>query len=111
MEGEEGGHCRSPRYTRRTSRSPRTSVGAALGDQLALMQDGDLLGDGEHHIHVVLGEEQGELALGDNALQQPDGLAGLGGRHAGRRLIQQEEPRVAGQRDAELQLLLVSVRE
>ena len=36
---------------------------AALGDQPALMQHGDLLGDREHDIHVVLGEEQGELAI------------------------------------------------
>src|SRR5205085_1148790 len=46
-----------------------------------------------------------------DALDQPDRLACLGGRHAGRRLVEQQNVGLERQRQAELQLLLRAVRE
>ena len=44
----------------------------AGGDDAALMQDGDLVRDREHDLHVVLGEEQGQVALLGDAVEQRD---------------------------------------
>ena len=44
-----------------------------------------------------------------DALDQRDGLARLARRHAGGRLVEQQEVGIAGERDAELELLLVAV--
>ena len=41
----------------------RTSSGAPVGDDAALVQHGDLVRDREHHVHVVLGEQQRQAAL------------------------------------------------
>ena len=41
----------------------------ALGENAALMQHRDLLGDREHHLHVVLGEQQCQAALAGDAPQ------------------------------------------
>src|SRR5215467_14702358 len=38
-------------------------VGTPLGDDASLMQHHDPIGDGENHVHVVLGEEHGQLSL------------------------------------------------
>ena len=57
----------------------------------------------------MLGEEERQPALARNALDEPDGLARLLGRHARRRLVEEEDLGLEGQRDAELELLLVAV--
>ena len=83
----------------------------AVGDQPPLVQDGDLLRDAEHHRHVVLGKQQCQGALAGDALQQPDRVVRLARRHAGGRLIQQQDLRVAGQGEPQFELLLVAVAE
>jgi hypothetical protein len=44
-------------------------------------------------------------------LDEGDGLAGLAGRHARGGLVEEEDLRLQGQRDTELELLLAAVRE
>jgi hypothetical protein len=75
------------------------------------VEHGDAVGDGEDHLHVVLGEEQGEPALAPDTLDELDGLARLLGRHARRRLVEEEDLRLEGERDTQLDLLLVAVGE
>ncbi len=69
------------------------------------------MGDGEDHRHVVLGEKEGQPALVRDALDEPDGFAGLLGRHPRRRLVEEQDLGLERQRDAELELFLVTVRE
>ena len=73
------------------------------------MQHRDALRRAEHHLHIVLGEEQGQAAPAGDAAQQRHRLAGLGGRHAGGGLVEQQDLGLAGQGDAQLKLLLVAV--
>ena len=75
------------------------------------MEHADPLGDREHHVHVVFGEEQREATLASDALDQRDGLARLRGRHPRRRLVEEEQVGLTGQREPQLELLLVAVRE
>src|SRR5438034_2248505 len=63
----------------------------AVGDHAALVQHGDLLRDGEDDLHVVLGEQQRQPALAREAVDQLDRLARLARRHAGRRLVEQQD--------------------
>jgi hypothetical protein len=86
-------------------------VGSPVGDDAALVEHGDALGNGEDHLHVVLREEKGEAALARDALDELDRLPRLLGRHAGRGLVEEEDLRLEGEGDAELELLLVAVRE
>src|SRR6185437_11656562 len=86
-------------------------LGLAVRDDAALVQDGDLLRDLEHHFHVVLGEKQGQFALAGDLFEEADRLVRLGRRHARGRLVEQQHLRVAGEREAELELLLVAIAE
>src|SRR5207247_11171782 len=52
-----------------------------------------------------------EASSTGDALDETDRLAGLRGRPARRRLVEQEQLGLADQRDAQLELLLVTVRE
>ena len=88
---------------------PADLFGSAVGDDLALVEHGDAVGDGEDHFHVVLGEEQGQPALAPDALDELDGLARLLRRHARRRLVEKQDLRLEGEGDAQLDLLLVAV--
>jgi hypothetical protein len=62
-----------------------------------------------HEVHVVLDDDDGAF-LGD-ALQQPPGLVLLLGAHPGHRLVQHEQLRVLHQQHADLEPLLLAVRQ
>ena len=75
------------------------------------MQHRDPLGEADHHFHVVL-DHQHRLAL--VRVHRPDQLDELRHvlhRHAGHRLVEQENALVRGEQHRELELALVSVRE
>ena len=73
------------------------------------MHHRDLLRDRKHHRHVVLGEQQRQAALVSDALQQSNGTVCLGCRHAGGGLVEQQDLRITGKRNAQFDLLLVAV--
>src|SRR5215831_1593744 len=75
---------------------PPHLVGGAVGNDLTL---------------VVLGEEQGEATLAPDALDEMDRLPRLLGGHAGGGLVEEKNGRLQGERDAQLDLLLVAVGE
>jgi hypothetical protein len=85
--------------------------GFTLGDQTSLVQHGDFLRDREHDLHIVFGEQQRQRALRRDPLEQTDGLARLRRRHPRGRFVEQQDLRIAGQGDTELDLLLIAVRK
>src|SRR5665647_1403934 len=68
---------------------------ASLGENLALLQHGDLTGKVANDVHVVVDEHDGE-ALGD-LLDQGDRAFDVLHTHARRRLVEQKQGRVESQ--------------
>src|SRR5215831_9140493 len=75
---------------------------------LAEMEDGNMLGDVEYHVHIVLDEEDGEVAI--EVSEKPYHLRGLARREAGGRFIQEQDLRVAGETEDDFELSLLAVR-
>ena len=73
------------------------------------MHDGDALDHAQRDVEVVL--DQHEAHVRRQRGQQRHQLAAFGGREAGCRLVEQDQPRRAGQRHADLELALLAVRE
>ena len=73
------------------------------------MQHGDAVRQFHHHLHVVLDDQDGEI-LGD-APHQLHRVVRLRGAHAGGRLVEAQQLRLGGERDADLQVALLAVRE
>src|SRR3954471_12732442 len=84
-------------------------VGRALGEEPSVMQDEDAVRDAHDELHAVLDEDHGAL------LVEPEDQVHHGARllraHAGGRLVEEEKPRVAGERDGDLEAALVAVGE
>ena len=85
--------------------------GVAVGDQPAARQHDDAVGEGEHHVHRMLGEQHRDAALDHQLLDQCDQLVALARRHAGGRLVHQQQARLVGERDGELDALDVAIGE
>src|SRR6185295_14410666 len=83
----------------------------AFGEDAALVQDRDVRRDGEDHRHVVLGEDAGQAELARHAVHQADRFEALLRRHARGGLVEQQQARLAGEGDGELQPFLVAVRQ
>src|SRR5215472_4464384 len=77
-------------------------VRSTLGDDASLVQYHDPIGDGEHHVHVVLGEEHGQLPLARDASGHLHELPALGGRHAGGGLVEEQHLGAVGEGHREL---------
>src|SRR5262245_40198117 len=75
---------------------------------LAEMEDGNMLGDVEYHVHVVLDEEDGEVAI--ELGEKPDHLRGLARRQPGGRFIQEQDLPVAGEPEDNSELSRLAVR-
>ena len=75
------------------------------------MQDDDARREAEYHAHVVLGEEHGEVVLAREPGGKLHQRAALLRRHAGGRLVHQEQPRSVGERHGELDSLQVAIGE
>src|SRR5260370_29136316 len=69
----------------------------ALGQNGALVQHCDALGNAEHDIHVVLGEQQRQAPFADDPADQGYGVRGFLRRHPGSRLVEQQNLRFACQ--------------
>src|SRR5262249_42941938 len=76
---------------------------------LAEMEDGNMLGDVEYHVHIVLDEEDGEVAI--ELGEKPDHLRGLARRQPGGRFIQKQDLRVAGETEDDFEWSLLAMRK
>ena len=85
--------------------------GLALGDLLAVVEHGDVLGDAHDDLHVVLDQHDRDAALVAQLVHELRELVGLLRVHAGRRLVEQQQLRVGGQRAGDLDPPLVAVGE
>src|SRR3989304_6213699 len=85
-------------------RLPDDVAGPALGDELAVVQHHDPVGQVDHGPHDVLDEEDGGAPPGDLPYER-EGLADLRGRQARQDLVQEDEPGPRGQRARELEEL------
>ena len=97
--------CRSP--------APAASFSISLGraglQHAAVVHHGDRLDHAQRDVEVVL--DQHEAHVRRQRAQQRHQLAPLGRRQAGGRLVEQDQPRRAGQRHADLELALLAVRQ
>ena len=82
----------------------------AFGDDFAVVDDHDVVGEGFRLVHEVGGQNDGHPVTAQRADQLPHGQAGLG-VHAGGRLIQKDELRAPEQCDAEGEALLLAARQ
>ena len=73
------------------------------------MEHGDAVGDPHDDLHLVLHEH--DRAPGGELPDQQHGRVGLLGAHAGGGLVEQEQRRIGRERDAELEVALLTVRE
>ena len=100
----------APRPDRPRARAdPRAiSAGRALGQHLAADQHRDALGEAEHELHVVLDEQDRDVAAAAPAMT-PNSSALSAGGNAGRRLVEQQDPRPRGERQRDLDQPLLAV--
>ena len=66
---------------------------------------------GEHHVHVVLGEQHRDAAAAREFRRELHQLVSFLRRHAGGGLVHQQEARAVGQRDRQFDALQVAVGE
>ena len=84
-------------------------LGRALGDLLAVVEDGDPVADAHDDAHVVLDEQDRQPSSSRMRPISAVIVARLDGVHARRRLVEQQQLRLAGQRARDLQPPLVAV--
>lgn len=82
-----------------------------LGDQRPSIQHDDAVGTLEHHVHVVLGEEHADRLFARNLSREPHQIDTLARRHAGGRLVHQEQLWLVGERHRKLEPLEVAVSQ
>ena len=83
----------------------------ALGDLLAVVEDGDAVADAHDHLHVVLDEQDGQAQLGPQLVDERHHLGRLARVHPGGRLVEQQELGLAAERAGDLEPTLVAVRQ
>ena len=84
-------------------------LGRSAFQHLAEMQHRDLVGDVEHDIHVMLDQQDRQVC--DRALGEIRHFRRLAGRQAGGRLVEQQDVRIAGKPDHDLELALLAMRQ
>ena len=89
----------------------RISSGRAVGDDLAEVQHADPIGEVEHHVHVVLDEEDRQPALARDPPDDVDGRRGVFRRQALRRLVEQQKGGLLRHRHRDLEQTLIAVRQ
>src|SRR5260221_14568196 len=73
------------------------------------MEDGNMLGDVEYDVHIVLDEEDSEVAI--EVGEKPYHLRGLARGEGGGRFIQEQDLRGAGGAEDDFELSLLAVRQ
>ena len=75
----------------------------------AVVQHRDPVGDAHDHAHLVLDEQDGDAQVVAQPADEARHLGGLGGVHARGRLVEQQQPRLRGERPRDLESTLVAV--
>ena len=83
----------------------------SFGDLHAVIEHGNLVGDAHHDLHVVLDQQDRQIEILAHPVDEPGHLRRLVRVHAGRRFIQQQQLRLAGQRPRDLQAPLIAIGE
>ena len=84
--------------------------GRAFGEQLAVVEDDDAVGQRHHRAHHVLDEDDGRALVAD-APDQRHRVVDLARRQAAQHLVEQHQPRPRGERAGQLEeLALVQVQ-
>src|ERR1700730_11327108 len=84
-------------------------IGGPGFQNFAEMEHGYLIGDVEHHIHVMLDQEDRQIGIEPEKKFRH--LIGLARRQPRGRLIQQQQLRLAGKAEDYLELALLAVRK
>src|SRR5215831_6792766 len=82
-------------------------LGRALDQHLALDEHGDALRKAEHQIHVVLYDEDRDVAR--QPVEHLEDAVGLERGHARRRLVEEQHARLEPERDRDLHQALLAV--
>jgi hypothetical protein len=81
----------------------------AVTQHPAVVHDGDALDHVQRNLEVVFNDDVADVAW--QVIEQCDQFLALHRRQAGRRFIEQDQPRCAGQRHADFQLALLPMRQ
>src|ERR1700721_1225771 len=81
--------------------------GVAAGDDAAVDQDGNAVGQSEDGLHVVL--DQQDAVVGAKAAQERDQAFGFLGAGTGQGFVEQKQGWLGGQGDGEFELALFAV--
>ncbi len=73
------------------------------------VQDGNFRRHVEHHVHVMLDQQDGEMRI--ELHQELRHLGGLARRQAGGRFVEQQDFRIAGESEHDLELALLAMRQ
>src|SRR5258705_4223175 len=82
-----------------------------LGDLLAVIEHRDPVGDLHDHAHVVLDQDNGDAEVGHEPTQQMHQGARFPLGHAGRRLVEEQQRGLGGERAGELEPSAIAVRQ
>jgi hypothetical protein len=88
-----------------------TGLGLAVGDELAVVQHDDPVGELAHHVHLVLDQEHGLVGLGLEAADQVEDHRHVVDAHARGRLVEHVDARLERHQHRHLELALVAVRQ
>ena len=83
----------------------------AVGDELAVVQHDDAVGELAHDVHLVLDQQDGLVALALELADQLEDHRHVGGAHAGGRLVEHVDARLERHQHRDLELALVAVRQ
>src|SRR6185503_15176474 len=83
----------------------------AVGHELALVQDDDAVGERAHHVHLVLDQQDGLVALRLDGADQVEDHRHFVDAHARGRLVEHEHFRLEREQDRHFELALVAVRQ
>src|SRR5579883_364591 len=99
-----------PSRRMRSIRPMRSEIGRPVGDLPAMVEGHDPVGETPHELHVVGDDDHRDPQPAD-ALDQAHEVRRLFRRHARRGLVQEQEPRAAGEGPRDLQATLGPVGE
>jgi hypothetical protein len=86
-------------------------LGRAVGDHPAEVEHHDVVGQAHHRFHVVVDQQHGGAAFGDDAADQRRHLPPFVRVHARHRLVEQQQPRAHHQGARQFHTLLHAIRK